>query len=136
MAILNKHAHYEYFLTERLRAGVVLTGAETRSVRGGRIILDEAFVKIIGREAFLLNALIPPPQNITSYDPMRTRKLLLQKKEILNLSTKMRQEGLTLIPTACYNSDKHIKIEITLAKRKRKWEKQAYLKQKTEIERS
>lgn len=136
MAILNKRCHYEYFLMERLKAGVVLDGAEVRSVRQGRMILDEAFVKIINNEAFLLNALIPPPQNITGYDPTRTRKLLLQKKEILNISAKIRQGDLTLIPTACYNSGKHIKIEIALAKRKRKWEKQAYLKQKTEIERS
>ena len=88
--ILNKKALHNYHILERLEAGIVLTGAEVKSIRAGRIDLSESFVRVLNSEAFLINANIPAI-GIQKYEPTRMRKLLLHKNEILSLITKMKQ---------------------------------------------
>ena len=125
MGVVNKKATFDYTILDRFEAGVALLGMEVKSVRAGHASLDGAFVRIIDTEAFLLNAQIfaykyaRPDQ----YDPKRTRKLLLHKKELLHLKTKMSGANLTVIPISWYNKGPRIKLEIALAKGKKQFEK-------------
>lgn len=119
MRIVNRKFHREYHDLEHYEAGILLLGAEVKSVRMDGIKIDDAFVRVMGNEMFLINADIPiykfsRPQG---YDSRRTRKLLLHKKEIIRLQTKLAgASGLTIIPIACYNKGPIIKLEIALAK--------------------
>lgn len=137
MKVFNKKYHHQYKEIEAYEAGIVLTGAEAKSIKTGRIRLDNAFVKIIGNEVFLLNAEISiykfaQPQG---YDPKRTRKLLLHKKQIVRLQTKMKSGGrLTIIPVSCYNKGGLIKLKIGLVRGMREIERKK-LDKKKEIER-
>ncbi len=136
--ILNKRALFDYEILEKFDAGIALLGAEVKSLKQGRASLTGAYVVIKNREAYLLNATISPyqPQNISSnYDPLRTRKLLLKQKEINYLFAKNKERGLTLIPLKVYNINGLIKIEIGLAKGKKKFDKREVLK-KREIKRN
>jgi len=121
---------------EKYEAGIALTGAEVKSVKQGRIKLEESFVRIQNREAFLINAYVPPylPAGSRGHDPLRTRKLLLRKKEILSLSLKTAHSSLTIVPLSCYTKRGLVKIEIALAKGKKKYEKREAIKRK-DIER-
>jgi SsrA-binding protein len=121
MKIINRRFLRQYTKIESLEAGVILTGDEVKSVKKGRINLDDAFIKIIGSEAYLVNAEIAPYQNkpFLPQDLRRTRKLLLHKKEIIRLKTKTKSEGLTIVPVSCYNKGKIIKLEIALARGKK-----------------
>jgi SsrA-binding protein len=125
MKIINRRFLRQYNKIESLEAGVILTGDEVKSVKKGRINLDDAFIKIIGSEAYLVNAEIAPYQNkpFLPQDLRRTRKLLLHKKEIIRLKTKTKSEGLTIVPVSCYNKGKIIKLEIALARGKKDIEK-------------
>lgn len=130
MRIINKSVNYNYQLFDKLEVGVVLTGAEVKSLLAGQASLEEAYIKIIGNEVFLLNAHIHPYQYavVKTLDPKRSRKLLLHKKEILLLQNKMKQKNLVLVPVAWYNKGRQIKLEIALAKGKKKWEKKEAIK--------
>lgn len=126
MKIVNREFNREYQEIEKFEAGIVLTGAEVKSVKAGSMHLEGSFVKIIGSEAFLINADIPiyhfshPP----NYDGKRTRKLLLHRKEILRLQVKLAGSGnLTIAPLACYTKGSLIKVEIALAKGRKDIEK-------------
>ena len=121
----------DYQVFDKLETGVVLTGAEVKSLFAGQASLNEAYVKIIGNEAFLLNAHINPYQyaDVKSIDPKRTRKLLLHKKELVSLQSKMKQKNLLLVPVAWYNKGRQIKLEIALARSKKKWEKKRAIKE-------
>lgn len=132
MRIVNRSARFDYQIFDRIEAGVVLTGAETKSLFLGQATLDEAYVKIIGSEPFLINAHIHPYQfaDVKSIDPKRTRKLLLHKKELLALQNKMNQKNLILVPVLWYNKGRQIKLEIALARGKKKWEKKEAVKRK------
>ncbi len=132
MNITNKKAYYEYVISEKLEAGVKLTGAEVKSVKGGRIILDGSFIKIIGSEASLVNATIPiyPYARPEGYEPTRSRKLLLHKKEILYLKSKTDRSGLTIVPLKCYTTHGLVKLEIGIGRGKKKYEKREELKKK------
>ncbi len=139
MKIYNRKFSRNYQKIESLEAGIILSGDEVKSVKEGRIKLDESYVKIIGSEAYLINAEISPysKSSIKPSDPRRTRKLLLHKKEIIRLKTKMKGEGLTIIPVSCYNKGDIIKLEIALARgrkdiEKRKKEKERDLKKEEE----
>ena len=136
MRITNPKASFDYNLLEKLEAGIVLTGAEVKSVKKGHISLKESFVKIIGQEAWLVNAHINPYFHAgqQGYDPRRRRKLLLHKKELLRLSQQVKEKGLTLVPVACYNKGPRVKLEIALAKGKREYQKKEAKKRK-DIER-
>lgn len=130
MRLSNKRARFEYELTgEGIEAGVSLKGAEAKSIREGRGDLSQAFVKILGNEAFLVNANIPA-QGIANYDSTRSRKLLLHKSEILSLSTKMKAKKLQIVPVRVYNKGRLIKLYLELGKPKRKFEKKETIKRK------
>lgn len=130
MKIINKKAGFNYEIADKFEAGVVLTGAEVKSLFLGQASLDEAYVKIIDNEAFLVNAHIHPYSFADSrkIDPKRTRKLLLHKKELLALQNKMLQKNLTLIPLSWYNKGRQIKLEIALARGKKVWQKREAIK--------
>lgn len=136
MKIINRKFNREYKEIESIEAGIALTGPEVKSIRLGRIKLDDSFVRIMeDGSAYLINAEIPIYEFARSqnYDPKRTRKLLLHKKELLRLRTKMTSAGLTLAPKNCYNKGPLIKLEIALVKgrkdiEKRKLEKERDIK--------
>lgn len=136
MEIVNKKAFHEYRILDEYEAGIHLTGPEVKSIKGGRMTLEGAFVKIIGTEIYLVNAQIYPypfarPEG---YDPKRSRKLLLHKKEIISLKTKLDSQKLTLIPLRCYTLHSFIKLKFGLAKGKREYEKREKLRRR-DIER-
>jgi SsrA-binding protein len=133
MKIVNRKAQHNYQLIERFEAGIVLAGHEVRAVKNGHVDLATAHAKIIGNEAYLINANIT--SNISSeHNPTRARKLLLHKNQIISLKTKIQAGKLTLVPTKMYTKARLIKVEIALAKSKRKFEKKE-LKKKKDIER-
>ncbi len=140
MKILNKKASFEYEILERFEAGVQLTGAEVKSVKGGHAQLEGAFVRIVGSEAYLVNAQIFPfiyarPEG---YDPRRTRKLLLHKKELLSLKGRIEGANLTLIPLSWYTRGPLVKLEVGLARGKKQYEKREVKRkadQRRELER-
>ena len=132
MKITNKTAHFDYEIFDTLEVGVVLTGAEVKSIFLGQASLDEAYVKVVGNELFLLNAHIHPYKfaDTAKIDPKRSRKILLHKKELLSLQSKMQQKNLTIVPISWYNLGNKIKLQIALARGKKKWEKRESIKKK------
>ncbi|MCX8008917.1 MAG: SsrA-binding protein SmpB [Patescibacteria group bacterium] len=132
MNIQNTKALLEYTIQETLEAGIVLSGQEVKSLRGGHGNLDGSFVKIIGSEAYLMGAQIYPYSfaRVEGYDPRRTRKLLLHKKEILRLKQKLDAGGLTIVPLRWYTIGQNIKLEIGIAKGKKQYEKRDILKKR------
>jgi len=119
MKIINRKFKREYTELEKYEVGISLTGAEVKAIRDNRLKLDDAFVKLIGGEAYLVNAQIPVYQyaRAAGYDERRTRKLLLHSKEIIRLKTKLQSAaGLTVVPVSCYNKHNLLKLEIALAK--------------------
>ncbi len=140
MRIINRTATYDYNIDERFEAGIKLTGPEVKSVKGGRASLSGAFVKIIGSEAYLVNAQIQPYiyARVENYNPQRTRKLLLNKKEIISLKTKLESANLALVPLSMYVKHGLVKVEVGLGRGKKQYEKRATIRkreQKRELER-
>lgn len=121
----NRKASHDYFLEDRLEAGIALRGTEIKSVRAGQVSLREAYVQIDDTEAWLINAHIAPydPASRFNHDPRRRRKLLLHRREIYHLSQKTRQRGYTLIPTRMYLKSGRAKVEIALARGKKRYDK-------------
>ncbi len=121
----NHKAGRDFFLLENFEAGLVLKGSEIKSVRAGQMSIAEAYVRIDGNEAWLVDAHIAPydQANIYNHDPRRTRKLLLHRKEIRKLWESVRQRGMTIIPTKVYLKDGLAKVEIALAKGKKQYDK-------------
>ncbi|HEX7542759.1 MAG TPA: SsrA-binding protein SmpB [Patescibacteria group bacterium] len=141
MKIINRKFHRNYREIEKYEAGIVLTGAEVKSIRSGGLRIDDAFVRIMGSEVYLINADISTYKFARNdiYESKRSRKLLLHKKELLKLKIKMASGGLTLAPVSCYNKGPHIKLEIALVKgrkdiEKRKIEKKRDVKIREERE--
>ncbi len=122
---VNRRAFHDYFIDEKLEAGIMLTGTEVKSVRSGRTNLRDGFVRIDGNEAWLENVHISPyaQANLMNHEPLRPRKLLLHRKEISSLIGKVRQKGYTLIPLRMYFSRNHAKVEVGLARGKRQYDK-------------
>lgn len=140
MRILNRKARVKYFVLERTQAGIELKGAEVKSVREGRGNLNEAFVKLRGQEAWLINAYIHPfkGSETLGLDPTRSRRLLLHKREILNWQGKVAQKGLTILPLSMYTTPRLIKLELALCQPKKKFDKRRAIKErdlKRELER-
>lgn len=132
MRIENRTARYEYKILEKFEAGIDLLGPEVKSVWEGQISLGESFVHLRDGQAYLVNAHIHPYQNSGSeVSPTRSRKLLLHKKELTSLASKLVIMGLTLVPLAIYNKGNIFKLEIALAKGKKKWDKRQAIKKKT-----
>jgi SsrA-binding protein len=129
----NKKAYFDYEILEKLETGIVLSGMEIKATKTGKASLAGSFAIIRNNQAYLLNLSIAPyqPKNINfKYIPDKTRKLLLHKKQITYLLSKKRQKNLTLIPLRMYNKNGLIKIELGLAKGKRKFDKRETLKKK------
>lgn len=142
MKITNSKAFHDYTILERFEAGIQLTGAEVKSVKGGHAQLTGSFVRIVGSEAYLVNAQIfpylyaRPPAG--GYDPRRTRKLLLHKKELFSLKNKLEGANLTLVPLSWYTRGPLVKLEVGLARGKKQYEKREAKRkedQKRELER-
>ncbi|NMB92338.1 MAG: SsrA-binding protein SmpB [Parcubacteria group bacterium] len=133
--LTNKKALFDYEILEQFEAGIVLLGAEVKSLKQGKANLNGAYVVLKNNEAFLLNATISPyqPQNMSqSYDPLRTRKLLLRRSELNYLYSKNKERGLTLIPLKVYNKNGLIKIQIALVRGKKKFDKRETIKRREE----
>lgn len=136
MKIVNRKAFYDYTIEERFEAGINLLGSEVKAIRLGHADLSGSFARIMGSEAYLLNARIFPyeyarPEN---YDPKRTRKLLLHKKQIISLKGKTEGSSLTIVPISLYTTGNLIKVELALGKPKKKFDKKESIKRK-DIER-
>lgn len=121
----NKRANFDYELLERFEAGLVLTGTEIKSVRGNMVSLQQSYVQARGDELWLLEANIAQyvHGNRENHDPKRPRKLLLHRREINRILTNLAQKGLTVVPTRLYLKDGRAKVEIALARGKRKFDK-------------
>lgn len=123
---VNKRANFDYFITDRYEAGLVLTGQEVKSVKLGHVSLKESFVTVKGRELFLTNAHVSPYKyagKTTSYDPTRPRKLLVKKSEIRHLTGKIKEKGLTLVPIRIYTKGRLVKLEFGIGKGKKQYDK-------------
>ena len=121
----NRKAYHDYHIQDKIEAGIVLTGTEIKSIRAGRVSLGEAYVRPEGGELWLLNAHIAryEASSYLSHEPRRPRKLLLHRKQIDNLTSKVSQKGLTLVPLKLYIKDSIAKVEIALAKGKKLYDK-------------
>nr|PZN70756.1 MAG: SsrA-binding protein [Bacillota bacterium] len=122
----NRKARHDYFVEETYEAGIVLVGSEVKSCRAGRVNLRDAYAQIKDGEIFLLNCHISPfePANRFNHEPLRPRKLLMHKAEILRLYGKVRERGFTLVPLRLYFNQKgKVKVELALAKGKRAHDK-------------
>ena len=137
----NKKAYHDYFVDETLEAGIELYGTEVKSIRLGHCSVKEAFIKDDKGELFIYGMHINPYEkgNIFNKDPLRTRKLLLHKKEIARLIGKASEKGFTLIPLKVYFKGSRVKVEIGLCRGKKLYDKRediAKNTQKRELERS
>jgi SsrA-binding protein len=129
----NRKAFHNYFIEETYQAGVALLGSEVKSLREGKANLGDSYGDIKRSEVFLVDAHISPyPQaNRLNHDPLRTRKLLLHKKEIKRLIGKVEQRGYTLIPIKLYFVNGKVKVDLALAKGKKLFDKRETLKKRT-----
>ena len=121
----NRKVYHDYYVSEPIEAGIVLTGSEIKSVREGRVSLGDAYVRPENGEMWLYNAHIAryKPSSYMSHDPMRPRKLLLHRKEIIALTSKVAEKGLTLVVTKVYIKGNKAKAEIALARGKKLYDK-------------
>lgn len=122
---LNKKARHDYFVDETYEAGIALSGTEVKSIRAGAVNLKDAYCSIKGGELFVLGMHISPYEhgNIFNRDPLRERKLLMHKKEILKLAGHTDQKGYTLIPLSLYFSGSHVKVEVGVCRGKKLYDK-------------
>jgi len=131
--VRNKKATFNFELMETFEAGLVLAGYEVKSIKNGKASLEGAHVIIRGDEAFLVGSSIAPyqPANMPKeYDPERARKLLLSKKELARLEVESEQVGLTIVPIRLYNAGRKLKLEIALARGKKKADKRETIKKR------
>ncbi|OGQ04528.1 MAG: SsrA-binding protein [Deltaproteobacteria bacterium RIFCSPLOWO2_12_FULL_44_12] len=128
----NRKAGFNYRFLEKLEAGLVLQGSEVKSLRDGKANLGDAYALIKNGEAYLLNCHISPyaPAAGLNHEPLRTRKLLLHKREVDKLLGKLQEKGLTLIPTKLYFKEGRAKVELALAKGKQLFDKRESMKRK------
>ena len=133
----NRKAHFNYSIEESFEAGIELTGFEVKSIKKGQGNINSAFCVVRGGEAYIINMNIPPyqPHNTDpGYDPERTRRLLLSKKEIKKLGEKDDIKGLTLVPTSLYSKGRYIKVSIAVGRGKKVFDKRDTIK-KRELDR-
>ena len=128
----NRKAYHDYHIEETIEAGIALLGTEVKSLRAGQANLKDSYVLVKDNEVFLLNCHISPYShgNITNHEPLRTRKLLLHRKEIERLRGKVAQKGYTLIPLKVYFKGSMAKVEVGLAKGKQVFEKRDKIKER------
>ncbi len=137
----NRKAHHEYTLEDSIEAGIVLMGSEIKSIREHRVNLKDGYVEERGGELWLLNVHISEydQASVFGHDPLRPRKLLLHKKEIARMITRMRERGYTAVPTLMYLKDGRAKVEIAIARGKKQYDKRDAISDrdnKREIERA
>ena len=132
----NRKAHFNYFLSDFIEAGIELKGTEIKSLRVSGATIGDSYIIIRNNEAEIINMYIKPYDhgNLFNHDPLRNRKLLLHKKEIVWLAAKIKQEGYTIIPTKIYFRKGKAKVEIALGKGKKNYDKRETIK-KRDIER-
>ncbi len=129
----NRKAHFNYEVIEKYEAGIKLFGFEVKSIQGGRAILAGSFAIVRGGEVYLMNMQIPPYQvgnTPLDYDPTRTRKLLLSKKQIKELVPADGRKGLTLVPLSLYSKGRLIKVELAVVKGKKNYDKRESIKKR------
>lgn len=121
----NRKARHDYFIEEAMEAGIELVGTEVKSIRAGKANLKDSYAEIKNGEVFVYNMHISPYEkgNIFNRDPLRARKLLLHKKEIMRLSGYIAQKGFTLIPLSLYLKDGRIKVNLAVARGKKDYDK-------------
>ena len=122
---VNRQARHEYFVLETYEAGLELYGTEIKSIRTGSVNLKEAWADIQNGQVYIYGMHISPYEkgNIFNKDPFRVRRLLLHKKEIVKLSSKIQQDGLTLVPLSLYYKNQYVKVELGLCKGKKLYDK-------------
>ena len=128
----NRRARHDYELLERLEAGIVLTGTEVKSLREGRVTLAQSYADVRDGEVWLVGADIAEYDhgNIANHEPDRDRKLLLHRREIASLIGKVKERGLTLVPTRLYFKDGKVKVELALARGKERGDKRRDLQRR------
>ena len=131
--VTNRAAFHEYIISDKYEAGIALTGTEVKSVMEGRVQLKDSYVSVRDGEAWLFNAHISPYShgNRANHDPMRTRKLLLHRREIDRLEAETTTKGMTLVVTRVYLKNRHVKVEVGVARGKK-----LYDKRETELRRT
>lgn len=130
---LNRKARHDYFIEDTFEAGLALLGWEVKSLRAGRVQLDQAYVFIKNGEVFLFGALITPLATVSTHyvaDPQRTRKLLLNRREINKLVGNVERKGFTLVPLSLYWKNNRVKLSLGLAKGKKLYDKRATEKER------
>jgi SsrA-binding protein len=135
----NKRAGFEYFFIEKFTVGIVLTGTEIKSIRTGKVTINEAYCSIFKEELWLKNMHIAEYDhgNIYNHEPRRDRKLLLTKKELKKIRAKHVEKGITIVPTLLFINDKGLaKLEIALAKGKKLYDKRDTIKDRDVIRES
>ena len=128
----NKKAYFNYEIKEKFEAGIQLLGSEVKSIKSGQVNISDAFIKIIGGEAFLWNADVAKYRysSIEGYDPFRSRKLLLKKTELRELQRKAESDRMTIVPLSIFLARGMVKLEIGLGKGKRSYEKKKRVKER------
>ena len=128
----NKKAYHDYFVDEKIEAGLVLHGTEVKSLRMGKCSIKESFIRIENGEMFVYGMHISPYEkgNIFNKDPLRPKKLLLHKKEIQKLLGQISQKGYTIVPVEVYLNKGLVKVQIALAKGKKLYDKRADIAKK------
>jgi SsrA-binding protein len=118
--VVNRRARHDYFILDKIEAGLALRGTEVKSIRNGKVNLGDAYAQIEDGEAWLLQMHVSPYEqgNRYNHDPLRKRKLLLHRRQILKLKQATQEKGLTLIPLSLYFKGSHLKVELGLAKGK------------------
>lgn len=121
----NKKARFDYFIEETYEAGIVLHGTEVKSLRMGKASIKESYMRIENGEMYIYGMHISPYEkgNIFNKDPLRVRKLMLHKSEIMKLNGKLAEKGYTLVPLQVYFKGSHVKVEIGLGKGKKLYDK-------------
>ncbi len=134
LLIKNKKAYFDFFIIETYECGIELKGAEVKSIVEGRASIKESWIKFKNGEAFVVDMNISPYPFACSFkeDPLRERKLLLHKKEIIKISTKIKEKGLTVIPLKVYLKNNKIKLEIGIVKAKKLYDKREEIKKREE----
>lgn len=131
--IKNRKAFFEFFISDKFIAGIVLTGTEIKSIREGKVSLDEAYCSFKGEELFVVNMTIAEYKfgTYNNHEPKRDRKLLLNRKELKKLANKVKEKGFTIIPIILFVNEKGLaKLEIGLAKGKKLFDKRESIKTK------
>lgn len=132
MEILNKKANFNYYIENKIEAGISLQGTEVKSLRKGSADIKDAYIRIKDNEAYIINMYIAKYEegNIFNHDERRERKLLLHKKEIIKLKKEIELEGVTLIPIKVYFKKNKVKVEVGIAKGKKNYDKRESIKER------